>query len=644
MNANKRILPLLALAAVVLLAMTGCDKILETMFPVETGVRTGGGGTAGTNTVNVSVTLPTAGVANFSQHDIYVKLERTDGSTAPQIRHRPASLPPGQTTGDATMSTQFDFLSDGGYHVTAWLEMNGNGQPDPNEPQGAPTGGREYFTLPDGNNRAVSFTIGLIVPNTSGQNTVTATVKLLQTITGWNVPNSLMMTLENLDGVAIYQPTRRGTATPAPGNPTMGSFTFTYSNLVGGSYHAYAWLDLNGNLLRDADEPQGVPVQEYFGLPVGGALQQTSDIILQAPSTGTNTVTATVRISMAIPGWNTPNWLMMQLERQNDTQIYQPMRRATAAMDPTLPTSGVATFTYSNVPGGTYRAYGWLDINGDGMPTLNVGGVNEPYGIPNTSQFFTLPTTGSSTINLDINVVLAATGGATMNWNVHVDQAVAGWNTTGATRITLQRVDGQPIANSVQNSTAAYDVMNPTHGLAAFTFSGLADGYYNATAWVDTNGDQIYNNPTEFGQVVTSVWVAANTTVTQDVWINNVVTYTDIYEPDNSYQTAKPIGINAPAQVHYLDSADQDWMYFYATAGTSYVIATHSADTSSTDTVMELYEPDGTTLILSNDDSNGTLFSTIGPWTAPAYGYYYVRVTGYFMSATGAYTVDVITQ
>lgn len=635
MKKTLRMLPLVAIGLMVVLAFTGCDKILEMVFPDQTDQ--GGGGD--TYTVVFNVYLPTATIPDWNQNAIVVKILGPDGYE--DVR-RSLARPPAQPGGDATMMARFENLPSGGYQAFAWLDMNGNGQPDPIEPYGVVEGGREYFGLPEGDSRTSAFTISLVVPDISGGNSVTATVKVPRSIAGWDAPNALMMTLENLDGVSIYLPNRRATATPDT-DPAMGRFMFVYDGLPGGSYRAYAWLDLNFNLTRDPEEPQGVPGQEFFGLPINGTDERAFDIMLVVPDTsGQNTVIATVRISTGIPGWNSPNWLMVMLEKQDGSQIYQPARRTTAVMDTMDPAKGVGTFTYHNVPGGYYRAFGWLDINGDGQPTLNQAGVNEPFGVPNTNEYFSLPSTGATTIYLSVDVVLAATGTATMNWNVHVDQAIAGWNSADAVKVTLERADGSPVADASRSATAAYDTMYPAYGRAPFVFGQLAEGTYRATVWVDANFNWI-KEPAEFGQVTTDIWVSQGATVYQDVWIYNVVTYSDIYEPDNTYDVSQYLWVNDAAQVRYLDPGDQDWIYFWADAGWNYVIQTHSADTSSTDTVLELFGQDGITQLLINDDYE-SLFSRIGPWTAPVSGYYYLRVTGYAGNATGSYTIDVILQ
>lgn len=106
----------------------------------------------------------------------------------------------------------------------------------------------------------------------------------------------------------------------------------------------------------------------------------------------------------------------------------------------------------------------------------------------------------------------------------------------------------------------------------------------------------------------------------------------DQYEPDNSFSQAKPILPNGAAQRHTFDPVgDQDWKRFQATAGRTYTATTFNL-LLDTDTTLRLYEPDGVTVVVSNDDYQGSpepLASQI-VWTAPADGQYYLRIRDFY--------------
>ncbi len=103
----------------------------------------------------------------------------------------------------------------------------------------------------------------------------------------------------------------------------------------------------------------------------------------------------------------------------------------------------------------------------------------------------------------------------------------------------------------------------------------------------------------------------------------------DDYEADNTYSAAKAITVNGTAQVRNFDTAgDQDWAKFAAVAGQVYTITTSSLGESN-DTVLELYNKNGTTQLEWNDDCGSTP-SCIKKWVAPSTGTYYLLVSNYY--------------
>lgn len=86
-------------------------------------------------------------------------------------------------------------------------------------------------------------------------------------------------------------------------------------------------------------------------------------------------------------------------------------------------------------------------------------------------------------------------------------------------------------------------------------------------------------------------------------------------------------------------SDDSDWFRFQAKAGDEFVLSTLLGTLS--DTTLELYSTDGTTLLESSDDFGDTLASQI-EWTAPSTGVYYLRVAAYVSSMTGTYMLQVV--
>ena len=109
----------------------------------------------------------------------------------------------------------------------------------------------------------------------------------------------------------------------------------------------------------------------------------------------------------------------------------------------------------------------------------------------------------------------------------------------------------------------------------------------------------------------------------------------DRYEDDDAAARATAIeGLQAEHNLH--DVRDQDWVQFSATEGTSYVIETLNLETRC-DTYLDLYDADGSTRLLSDDDGGAGLASRI-EWTAPASSTFYVRVRHYNGDVYGAQT------
>lgn len=130
-------------------------------------------------------------------------------------------------------------------------------------------------------------------------------------------------------------------------------------------------------------------------------------------------------------------------------------------------------------------------------------------------------------------------------------------------------------------------------------------------------------------------------------------------EPDNTPAQAKPAETDGTLYDRRISPAgDHDYMKFQATAGHNYVIQTSNlGDLSGTvpaeppktkggvgalalDTVMHLFDTDGTTELAYDDDGGGGQASRM-TWTCPANGTYYALVRGHSNTSTGSYQVSV---
>lgn len=122
--------------------------------------------------------------------------------------------------------------------------------------------------------------------------------------------------------------------------------------------------------------------------------------------------------------------------------------------------------------------------------------------------------------------------------------------------------------------------------------------------------------------------------------------WVDGYEPDGTPAQAKALSIGS-AQRHNLNPAgDVDWVYVDLTSGRPYLFATRDLG-GAADTVLELYDTDGTTLLAQNDDCDPYTRASCLTISAPAGGRYYLKVRDYLPGAGGtdnAYTLTASEQ
>jgi hypothetical protein len=104
------------------------------------------------------------------------------------------------------------------------------------------------------------------------------------------------------------------------------------------------------------------------------------------------------------------------------------------------------------------------------------------------------------------------------------------------------------------------------------------------------------------------------------------------FEADNSVAAARLFSPGNTETHAFCLANDQDWIVFQGTAGATYQLETLNLG-GGNDTVLDLYQSDGSTLILSNDDSNNSLASLI-TFTPTTSGSYYLKAR-HFSGAGG---------
>ncbi|GMW03243.1 MAG: hypothetical protein AMXMBFR84_43770 [Candidatus Hydrogenedentota bacterium] len=102
----------------------------------------------------------------------------------------------------------------------------------------------------------------------------------------------------------------------------------------------------------------------------------------------------------------------------------------------------------------------------------------------------------------------------------------------------------------------------------------------------------------------------------------------DAYEEDNAPASARWIGVDAfPDQQHnFHEDGDQDWVEFFAASGETVTIETNALGINC-DTLVELFQSDGTTLLADNDDRGPSNRSSRVVYPVTANGNYRIRVS-----------------
>ena len=100
----------------------------------------------------------------------------------------------------------------------------------------------------------------------------------------------------------------------------------------------------------------------------------------------------------------------------------------------------------------------------------------------------------------------------------------------------------------------------------------------------------------------------------------------DTLEIDDNYYVASTISTDGTRVSHLFDIAqDEDWHKFNAIAGKKYVVQTNNL-ASGVDTIVQVYDIDGVTVIATDDNGGGGKASRL-IWQAPIDGTYFVRVS-----------------
>lgn len=169
------------------------------------------------------------------------------------------------------------------------------------------------------------------------------------------------------------------------------------------------------------------------------------------------------------------------------------------------------------------------------------------------------------------------------------------------------------------------DIMNLTgssftiYTSSTYTYS-FSNGQLVLTRTYDSGSSTSYHYDVYNGNIPLPEWTASS----------NI---------DQNYVSATHINVGTTDNQSLTDS-DIDWFSFDAEAGSTYTITTNGG-VEDTDTVLVLYDTDGTTYLNRNDDYADGSFSSQIVWDCPSTGTYYFKVRGFSEGETGDYSISV---
>ena len=174
----------------------------------------------------------------------------------------------------------------------------------------------------------------------------------------------------------------------------------------------------------------------------------------------------------------------------------------------------------------------------------------------------------------------------------------------------------------------------------SYTDSDVINGttYYYKLESVDVNGHAEFYGPISAtpGAQPTATPPPAPTPTPHRVYLpvilKNYSTPTpclDGYEPDDTWQQATLIEVNLLTQSHNFHTTnDRDYVRFVAEAGHVYTIITLNLSAGN-DTVLTLYDTDGTTQLAYNDDDPYNPPASKIVWLCSTTGFYFVKAAPY---------------
>jgi hypothetical protein len=202
------------------------------------------------------------------------------------------------------------------------------------------------------------------------------------------------------------------------------------------------------------------------------------------------------------------------------------------------------------------------------------------------------------------------------------------WVTFDATAGTAYRLETSNLASDADTVLCLYDTDGATQ-IQCDDDGG--EGMGSRIRWLNTSSGSYYARVTHYNDD------ASGPNTAYDLTVATQGCHPDAHEDDDDSGTARIIDVGgSPHDHNYCGAGDQDWAKFSASASVTYTIQTGNLGPES-DTMLTLYDTDGSTELAFNDDYAEGLDSRID-FVFSSAGTYYVKSQHYDAEQYGAGT------
>jgi PGF-pre-PGF domain-containing protein len=217
-----------------------------------------------------------------------------------------------------------------------------------------------------------------------------------------------------------------------------------------------------------------------------------------------------------------------------------------------------------------------------------------------------------------------------------------------------------PVNNSIQILNSTFEIIGIAKGKSyqnyTITYTNDTKPYIWTTLGINLTDNGYPNKTNATLAIINTSYITQNTIYyfnitnindngfTNTKIINITFIGIDNYEPDDVFSQANEITTGGTHQVHsFMPENDIDFINFSAIEDTKYDIETHSSDNGlsfESDTVVYLFDSDGTTYLYSNDDGGEGYLSKFS-FTSLTNQTYYIGIENYHGYSGGTYEISI---